>query len=337
MNKRYQTVRIFVILFWVCSLFLLLPKDVFADGSSFEISPSVLKIQAKPPADVWAPFTVVNRSDQPTTFTIGYKPFDPQASQNGNVVFLKNGSPIQGQDKKIFQHIQVVDAKNNSFSTIVIGPKQSTTLRLHLVLSANEPSSDYYFSLIFLQSPSAINQNISKDIDNRKNTVSTLQTGIGMNILLAVGEKEAPIANIDSFTTSFFKDSGPVPFELTVFNDGPHFISPSGQILIKNMFGQTVGKIDIPSTVILDGTGRTLTSKAIITSAGSSSKPLLIWPEKFILGLYTATLTLAVSDQGPIYTRTINFFAFPIHYLFYILGLVLIAILFYLRVKRKIS
>src|ERR1700722_5647293 len=207
--------------FIIClTLYFSLPTShlsplTYAEGTSLEISPSVLEIQAKPPADVWAPFTITNKSNQPVTLTIGYKAIDPQASQNGNVIFLKNGEPIQGEDKKIFQKIQVVDDNNNSQNTLSLGPKQSTHLRLHIILPSNEQSSDYYFSLVFLETISEIDQNNSNNINTGQFTTSSIQTGIGVNVLLAVGDPGNIQGTINTFSTSFFRESGPVPFILT--------------------------------------------------------------------------------------------------------------------------
>ncbi len=317
---------------------------IYADGTSIEVSPSVLKIQAKPPTDVWAPFIIKNQSDQQVELTIGYKAIDPQASQNGAVVFLKNGEPVSGQDKKIFQKMQIVDNNNTSQNTLLLGPKQSTRLRLHIILPANEPSSDYYFSLIFLQNTSEINQNITNKNNSDQSSISILQTGIALNVLLAVGDQENAQGTINTFSTPFLREAGPVPFDLTVFNSGAHFISPHGQILVKNMFGQAIGKITIPSTTILAGTGRTLTNNVFANPSlyGSSNASLqnsttLIWPENFLLGRYTATLSLTLSSNGPTYTRTIQFFALPVNYLLNIsIGLVIL-LLIYLRLKKKMS
>jgi hypothetical protein len=110
------------------------------------------------------------------------------------------------------------------------------------------------------------------------------------------------------------------------------------------MFGQTIGRVTIPSTTILAGTGRTFTNNSFVdpTIYGSSNttsqnSPILIWPEQFLLGMYTATLSLTLSPNGPMYARTIHFFAFPLNYLLSLCILIVIILLIYLRVKKKMS
>jgi hypothetical protein len=327
----------------VCSIsflivFFLSPNKVIADESTLSISPSIFEIQTKPPSDVWTPFSITNKSNQPVLLTVGYKPFDPQASENGKVVFLKNGVPITGEDKKIFDKMQIVDDKNISLTTISLGPKQEMKLRLHIRIPENEPSSDYYFSLLFLENNNKSNQNISNNINDNQKSSSLLQLGIGLNVLLAIGDKEIPQANISNFSTNWIQDSGPVYFSLSVFNQGSHFIAPYGYILIKNMFGQTIGRITIPSTIVLAGTGRTFSSNTIYPNAtsGIQSTSEIIWPENFLLGMYTATLSFSLSKDGPTYIRNLHFFAFP--FVFLLITIITVAIIFiiYLRVKKKL-
>src|SRR5216683_2717465 len=233
------------------------PCLTFAEGTALKISPVLFRIEANPPADIWTPFIIENQSDQPVSLKIGYKAFDPQASKNGSVVFLKNGQAIQGQDKKIFEKMQIVDDLNISHDNVDLGPRQKKRFRLRILLPANEPTSDYYFSLLFLQSLQQTDQkNSQENIENQKSSL-ILQAGVGMNVLLAIGAKETPIGSIETFTAPRFSNTGPIPFTLSVHNSGMHFFTSQGNILIKNMFGQNVGKVIIPPSVILAGTSRT--------------------------------------------------------------------------------
>ena len=237
--------------------------------------------------------------------------------------------------------MQIVDTNNTSLNILNLGPKQKESLRLHIGLPANEQTSDYYFTLLFLEN----NQNTSNYNNEGQQSLSSLQGGIGLNVFFAIGDKETPQASISNFSTQPFYEEGPVKFNLTVNNAGDHFILPHGEILIKNL-GQTVGKVIIPSSIILAGTSRNLFSNDIAgiasnnfisTQSVNSEKALyVVWPEKFLFGMYYAQLTLLTSDQGPIYTRTVEFFAFPVRFL---LGLVIIVVIIYgiyLRVKKRL-
>jgi hypothetical protein len=344
MKTEHHIFKICLLLLTLIFICGLLPNQAHADGISLKVSPATIRIQAKPPADIWAPFTIENQSNQPIHLKIGYKPFNPLASQNGNITFLQKGQALSGQDTKIFQKMQVVDDKDISHDSIDLGPKQKARLRLRITLPTNEPTDDYYFSLIFLEIPNKTYQSIVKSIKNDQTSFSTLQTGIGINVLLAIGDIETPQITIGTFATDLFREEGPVPFSLTVYNDGRHFITPHGTIQIKNMFGQTVGKVNLKASVILAGTGRTFIGSQADTFASNfwgladqNISQQLVWPEHILFGIYTANLFLSAGNNGPIYTKTIHFFAFPVKPILIAILTMAIVIFIVLRVKKKLS
>lgn len=347
MKNRLYILLAVVFINVLTSLFLFSPAKVSASGTSLAVTPSTLQIQAKPPADIWAPFTIENQSNHSVILQIGYKSLDPQKSQNGTVVFLSNNQSTTGIDKNIFEKMQVVDENNISHDSIALGPEQKKRLRLRVRIPQKEPPSDYYFSLLFITKPININQNNSNiSIENQK-SFSTIQTGIGLNVFLAIGNKELPQGTISSFTTPFFQQAGPVPFSLTVNNNGTHYFTLHGTITIKNIFGQTVGKINLPSRIVLAGTIRTIgstfdthtanTLTSGLDNASQTSSPQIFWPEHFILGWYTATLSLSPSQHGPFFNRSIHFIAIPLLAVGEIFCLLLIIFLIYRRLKRKLS
>jgi hypothetical protein len=124
---------------------------------------------------------------------------------------------------------------------------------------------------------------------------------------VAVGEKTASQGEIISFTTPWFRQSGPVPFSITISNHGNHYIEQTGYILIKNLFGQTVGKITLPQSIVLAGTTRKFDD-----NEQPSSRNMMIWPEHFLFGLYTATLSIKLEDHEPVTDKTIHFIALPL-------------------------
>lgn len=326
----------------IASLSLFFPSIIRAEGMSLKVSPTRFQIKAIPPVDIRAPFTIENQSELPVSFKIGYKLFNTHDSQDGTIVFLKKNDTLPVQEQKIFQQMQVVDSDNISHDSIELGPKQKKRLQLRIILPKEHLPTDYTFSLVFLENPGQIDQKASnRSIENQTST-TTLQTGIGLNVLLSIGPKTAPNGGIDTFTTSWLRQTGPIPFTLKVNNIGLHYMTPHGTILINNMFGQTVGKIIIPNTVILAGTGRTFTSTnspsyANVSSDTTTNAPQIIWPEKFLFGLYSADLSLSLSDEGPVYIRTLHFAVFPLSILAKVFAIVLIVFFVYLRVKKKIS
>ena len=333
MNAK-KLISVFLQTIFFALLGMFFPFIIHADGTALSLSPSLIRIEAKQPADIWTPFLISNNSTQAITLQVGYKPFDPQASSNGKVVFLNDSQSIPGADQKIFEKMQIVDDQNISRDTIIIGPKQKLHYRLRITIPLNEPTSDYYFSLIFLQKNAQIDQNSSKDNNSNQKSSSGLQAGIGLNVLLAIGDKETPQGSIDTFSTPLFTKGNSVPFSLSIHNAGLHFINPSGSIAIKNMFGQTINLITIPASIILSGTSRTYTN---IPFQNSPETDGIVWQRNFLFGFYTATLTIYMSDQGPVYMKTIQFIGFPLYLFGELLIVLCIVAYIYKRIKRKLS
>lgn len=309
-------------------------QPVSAEGISLKVVPSVLQIRTQSPADLRAPFIIENQDDRSVKLKLGYKLINAEKSKEGKVVYLED----QTKGNEIFKYIEVIDSQENAIDSLELGPGQQKQLNIRINVPANQPSRDHYFSLVFLHDIAPVtDQNSTKKDRKDQHTISTIQGGIAANVLLAVGPPETAQGYIEDFSSPIYLQTGPVPFSVKVKNDGLHYINPKGTIMIKNFFGQTVGKVELPSATVLAGTERTLLDKNQLEAIQRDSEAKALWQEKFLLGLYSAELKIAMATEGPVYNQTIRFFAFPIHLA---LGLVVAIVLvssIYIRVKKKIS
>jgi hypothetical protein len=336
MKKTLPLLTIFIL---NTLFFILNTGHAQAEGVSLSTFPTTLQLRAQPPADIRSGFSIQNKGTETVRLTIQLKPFKADAASDGKVQYLENDDPA------LLKKVQVID-DGFAVSSIELGPNQTKNLSLRVKLDAGEPINDYYFSVIFLSDEA----NPQSDTSEDATALSIAQSGIALNVLLGIGPKELPQGTIEEFSTLPYRDSGPVPFTIKVQNKGPHFMTPKGVILIRNIFGQTVGRIDLHNTNILAGTGRSLIgtpyqlsakNPAAITSSNltgiqdTSSKA--VWPERFLLGIYTADLSLALSEDGPVFNQTIRFIAFPSKFLI-ALGITAIFILLIaLRVRKTVK
>lgn len=313
----------------------LVSSPVDAEGISLKIVPSVLQIRTQSPADLRAPFVIENQDDRSIKLKLGYKLINAAKSQEGKIVYLED----QTKGNEIFKYIEVIDSENNAIDSLELGPGQQKQLQIRANIPANQPSRDHYFSLIFLHDIAPItDQNSTKKDRKDQHTISTVQGGIATNVLLAVGSPETAQGYIDTFSSPIYMQSGPVPFTVKVKNDGLHYINPKGTIMIKNLFGQTVGKVELPQTTVLAGTTRSLLDKDQLSKVVSGNpESRAVWTEKFLLGLYSAELKIAMAAEGPVYNQTIQFFAFPLHLAIGLVVALVLASSIYVRVKKKIS
>lgn len=299
-----------------------------ADPLSLAISPPILQIQALPPAKVTTFITIMNTSNNAVNASVQLRPFTQADLENGQVKFIDK---FPGPDQKILQKVRIY-LGNQEVTSLDLAPKQQKKLTLLIDIPENEPVSDYYFSVIF----------ISNFSPTDKTNYSQAQGGIATNVLLSIG-KGAAQGDISRFSTPFYVESGPVPFTLAIHNSGTHFIAPQGNILVKNMFGQTIGKIDILPVNVLAATTRLIpdasqnsSSASLKTLREKNPQPFIFWPEKFLLGPYQATANITLSNTGPQLTQTTYFFAFPIQAIIITIIILSFITLILIRVKNKV-
>ena len=360
--KNVLCIKYYVVCMKIFALFAILntcylilaTTPVEASALSLSLDPSVIEINALPPSNVSSSLTIQNKSDNQVTLQIRITPFKAKLengaleylNQQGsfiakNVQVLDGGVPVEGitlgpsQQKNLTLNINIPQDTNISARPPATSSNQSQANQAGV---AGEVGRDYYFSIIF----------ISKSSLNSASNASLNQLGIASNVLLSVGPKETPNAILEEFSSDLFYESGPVPFTVRVKNKGIHFIKPKGEILIKNMFGQNIGKLDLMNVNILFDTIRaipnTIYMQELRSQDNSKEKsnlnfqsPKVLWKEDFLLGFYTATFNITLSDEGPGFTKSIHFFAFPFQGLIVIVIVLISAIIIINRVRARMK
>lgn len=311
-----------IILFALLSI----PNTAYAEGASLKIQPSLLQIRAKSPADIKAPFKIVNTSEETISLKILLKRFRDNGEQNGNLTLSNPDAVNEGDKDSFLRQIEILD-KDEITQSLTLGPKQEKQLTLSLKLEKNVPQSDQYFSVIFQTEGN--DQNIEVDSNS---SFSKAKLAVAMPVLLAINTTNRLNGLIDNFSGPIALQAGPVPFTVKIKNPSEHFITVKGAIFITNMFGQTVGRVDIPSTNILANSTRSLTNYL-----QAFQQPKVLWTERFLLGFYSAKLAVAISPDQILYTRTIYFAAFPFAAITTVIFILVLAFFIIRRIKNKVS
>lgn len=332
MKIKNFKLKIFL-LFAICYTLFPISRS-YASTVKLGVYPPIMQIEALPPAKVENIFTVYNLSGENIDLKINLKPFTASSQENGDVEFISDEQFLK-DDPFIFQKIKIIDPESNQIiNSLSLGPKQKKELNLVVDIPKDQTLSDYYFSIVF----TSIN-NLNPDANNQSTSIG----GIATNILLSVGPKDIAKGNIEEFTVPSFVESGPVPFTIRIKNKGSHFITPRGEILIKNLFGQAVGRVDLLPVNILAQTIRSIPDLQQSPEATGSANqkleirnqnlnhPTAFWNEKLLLGPYTATLTIALSENGPLFRRTIYFFALPVQV---ITGTIIALLIVFVIIKK---
>ncbi|MDO8583142.1 MAG: hypothetical protein Q7R51_01280 [bacterium] len=273
-----------------------------ASALSLSIDPPIIEIQALPPTNLTSNLTIQNKSDDEINLKIELRQFKAK-EEKGELEYTASENTL------ILKNVQILD-NSIPVTNINLTPNQQKNLALSINISKNTNISDYYFSIVF----------ISDNTSSPTTSASLNQLGIASNVLLSVGPKETPNIFLEEFSSPLFLEKGPVPFTVRLNNKDTHFAKPKGEILIKNMFGQTIGKLDLQAINILSDSIRAMQDA--------------LWKEDFLLGLYTATLSISTADSSTIFTKSISFFAFPFQGLIVIVVIAIIVVIINSKLKK---
>lgn len=312
---RIKVIVSLVFLVILNSYFLILSShSAEAESIDLGVFPPVITIDALSPASVESPISIENFSNRSLILNIIFRPFKPL--ENGDIEYLED-EEVVGIEPLLSSKVQIYD-NEHAVKKLTLSPKQKKDVTLRIEIAPDQKPSDYYFSTIF----------ISEDLTNIGSTQSLAIGGIATNVILSVGPGGPTKGRISQFSAPFFLLKGPIPFKLKVANDSSHYITTNGVITIKDIFGKTVGKMDLLPVNVL------AKSERIIPSANVRS-PEVLWDEKFLLGIYRAKVAMGLSEEGPILSKTTTFLAFPLELLAGLLISISIVVLIVKRARQK--
>lgn len=327
-----------ILLFLLIGQFVTLSIVRFAfaqseDAFSLSVFPPVLEINADPPAKVESVLNISNLSENEEALKIIFKSFKLSEKADGTITYL-TGNSIEGPDPLILQKVKIFEGET-PIDRLTLLPLQTKELKLKITLEEGAPIGDYYFSVIF----------VSGAKPSPEGSQAQVPGGIGTNVILSVGKKGETRGEIKEFSVPSFLSAGPLPITLLLRNNSNHYIVPQGKVIIKNVFGTSVGRIDILPQYILSNSQRYLIdanqaspSANLANSMAklSGKNRVIIWPEKFLFGLYSANLDVKLSDDGPKFTTSTYFFALPLYVLFAASFFAFVLLGIWLKVKRRI-
>lgn len=279
----------------------------YADSISLSVYPPIIEITAQPGTTITSPISIANLSDHKVSLDIKVLGFVPKG-ENGQVEIIDlPKDDTLGKD--IYFTLEGV-----RINQLNLRPRQKETVLLNLNIPSNSNQSEYYFSILFIS-----NSVIEPETANKNSATSQVNLGIGTNLILSIGKTQAK-GTIEEFSSSKLIGAGPVTFTVRVRNQGKNSIYPQGYILIQNMFGQTIGKIDLTENLILKDSVRYIPRN---------------WNEKFLLGSYKANLYVRFSDDQPYLQKTATFIGFPMQMAAALLLAVTLVLVILSRIKLK--
>lgn len=312
-----NTIKTYLGIFVILLSGSLTTKTAYAEEVSLGLYPPILSINTKTPQEIASEINIKNFGEKNLYIKIRFESFNGY-SDSGRLLFEENKDTTS-----LLKYISITD-KGKKIEGFELAGGQEKSLQFKLTFPDQTNNSDYYFSILF----------ISEDPTLSEETISnnSLKTNIGLSlpVIVTVGKAETK-GSINEFSTPLFLEKGPVPFLIRVENKGKNVFYPEGYILIENMFGQTVGKIDLLPVAVLRNSVRSIPDKASLNRNKPDQEDKALWDEKFILGPYKATLYIKFANDQSYIKRSIRFFSAPIEAS---IGLALAGILVIIVVTR---
>lgn len=234
--------------------------------------------------------TLTNLTNQPLEIVSEARNFTAQGEE-GDVALTTENIPFS-----IAQWVNIEPKR------VTIPPSSKLPFTFTIRVPQNAEPGGHFGSVVFATVP-------KKELNQ---TGALLSQEIGALLFTRTPGDIKEQAKIASFKTEkSFYEFGPVNFVARVQNDGNVHVKPTGEIVIKDMFGRTT-KLPLVEQNVLPNAIRKISTK---------------WTEKVLIGKYTATVTMKYGSKNETLTATTEFTAFPVRWGLVALG-ILLAIIF---------
>ncbi len=263
------------------------------------VSPKLLELTANPGETLNNTFRLTNASDDSIEVKATAKNFTPLGEE---------GAVDLTEDKTTYAISEwtTVDPEQTT-----IAASQIKDFEVTIDVPKNAEPGSHFGSVVFQTIP-----------PEQEGNVALVSQEIAPVILIKIAGDITETAEIEEFKTSKsnYSNEPTIEFISRIKNTGSAHFKPTGQIVIKNTFGNEVKKIDLEQKNVLPDSIRQITSE---------------WNDHgFLLGRYTAELTVISGENNDIRTATTSFIVFPYQVILPVL-LVIVIILFLVIKGRK--
>jgi hypothetical protein len=295
---RQSAIAIFLAAFFLSGAF---PTGAYAASTGLSIQPIKISTEIKAGTSVSGEILLSNASDEDVQVDVTVQDFLPDAGTD-SIKFVGRAPGLT----TVRDWITI--GGNQAF---VFKKGESKKVPYTITAPANaEPGS--HFGVAFFKATRLADAEAGLKVG----------TQVGMLVFVTVPGNYKQTGRIVDFTSQKFYNASPVDFYLTFENTGTVHFVPQGSIVIKNMFGKTVGTVPIDGQVVLP-TG--------------IKKMHLAWQTSDILmGRYTASATVYDGEKNILTTKDLAFWAFPLWYLMWFGVSIVVLFLIFSFLRRRL-
>lgn len=293
-------------LFFISIILALIP--VATNAAS--LTPGVMEMTAARAEVIKQTLTVINAKAIDQTYFLGVMKFEP-SDEGGIPKFI----PFEEDHTGLPEWIQF------PFSEFIVKANSKQDVKFNISIPADAISGGYYAAVTVSEAPS--------DLVADNGAIVEAKTA-ALVLLTVAGETEEKLALLDFKTSVGVKSNVEGPFEYRVQNQGNVHTRPSGDVLIKDIFGRTVAIFDANSTF-----GRVLpnsTRQFVVGPTETESNLYEVLKHQmriFAIGPMTAELLLTYGNSGNVISSQIGFWYLPWQIMLTDVVLIVLIILLY--------
>lgn len=198
---------------------------------------------------------------------------------------------------------------------IALTPEQVVEFKYQIKAPKDAEPGGHYGVVFFGTEPPTPEKNVSQ---------VSLASMIGSLILVRVPGDINENANLVDFSANKFYLKTPVEFTIRIKNLGNVHFKPQGEIDLKSLFGNKTAQVQVNS------------EKGNVLPDSTRKFSQNWWPSKWMLGRFTANLTLSYGETNQILSGKLSFWIIPIWFII-LVGIIILAIIVLIiwRIRRK--
>jgi len=284
-----------------------------APGQALEIAPPVLNLRANPGETVKA---TINLRDVSTS------PLVVRNQINDFVAYGEDGTPKILFDDEAETSPYSLKAWVQPLPQFTLKPKEVNQLGLTIRVPKSAAPGGYYAVIRFTASPPGLD-----------GSGVSLSASLGTLVLLRVNGDAKESMSVEEFSATkngeknWLFESQPIKFVTRVRNNGSVHEQPTGQIAIKDMFGNAVANVNV-----------NLNQSNVLPASVRRFEPLLdssVIGNRLLFGRYTADLKMTYGANGQTLTASTSFWVIPYRLIgFAILLLIIAFIVIRIAIRR---
>ncbi len=264
------------------------------------ISPTKIELNMDPGDRATREISLTNRTGGPVTFQFSTEDFEGSKDPAKATVFTGETDSPWGASDWIEPELY----------SVVLAQGETLTMSVKVRVPPTAEPGGHYAALFASRTIDQVEDGAAIKVTER----------VGTLFLITVSGNIIADGTLDKPEVKLFSEYGPVDIGLVFNNNGNVHVKPTGKVVIRNMFGQTVADIPVEEWVVLPE---------------SSRRTVVEWSGKYHFGRYTATAEIGYSEDRSLLLSQTSFWVIPWKIVLAVLTGLLAILIFAILIRKR--